>query len=228
MSPADIARIMTAPTQVFAPDDEGTVHVLKYWAEPIATTVTITDGKLSEVALDVAGVDDPALPNFSRAAWLGMNRAVVLQRLGAPSENRLRDCDGMIVEQMIFERPGEPAVSIFLVDGRVAAKKVGKSFPFDLLGFALPLMRAEDESGELTARSKMNRVAVGMKETELRVQFGEPKLRVPYAFRGHSAERTIYETSPGQSFGSFTLIDGVVVDFEDGGNTSLNQVLDGR
>jgi hypothetical protein len=117
-----------------------------------------------------------------------MNRAVVLQRLGAPSENRLRYCDGLIVEQMIFERPGETDVSIFLVDGRVAAKKVGKSFPLDLLSFALPLMPAEDESGEIADRSKKRLVAVGMKESELRAQFREPKLRVPYTFKRHSAE----------------------------------------
>ena len=43
-----------------------------------------------------------------------------------------------------------------------------------------------------------------------------------------SSEHAIYETSPGKWFGSFTLIDGVLIDFADGGNTSLNQVLDGR
>jgi hypothetical protein len=79
MSAADVARVMAAPAQVDEADDDGTVRVLKYWAEPIATTVTIIDGKLSGVALDIAGVDDPALPNFSRAAWLGMSRTAVMQ-----------------------------------------------------------------------------------------------------------------------------------------------------
>lgn len=159
MSPADIARVMAASSQVDAADDEGTVRVLKYSAEPIATTVTITDGKLSGVALDVAGVDDPALPNFSRAAWLGMSRTAVLQRLGMPAENHLRNCDGMNVEQMIFERPSEPNVSIFLVDGRVAAKKVGRSFPIDILGFTPPLAAdpADDESDEIADRPRRPR-----------------------------------------------------------------------
>jgi hypothetical protein len=150
MSRADITRVMAAPPQVDAADDEGTVHVLRYSAEAIATTVTITDGKLSGVALDIAGVDDPALPNLTRAALLGMNRIAVLQRLGMPAENHLRDCDEMNVEQMIFERPGEPDVSIFLIDGRVAAKKVGRSFPIDILSFALPLAPDPAESVEDT------------------------------------------------------------------------------
>jgi hypothetical protein len=230
MSQADIARVMGVPSQVTAADDEGTVVVFRYSAEPIATTVTITDGKLSAVALDVAGVDDPALPKFARAAWLRMNRATVLRILGMPAENHLRHCDGMNVEQMIFERPGEPDVSIFLIDGRVAAKRVGRRFPADVLAFALPLAPDPpgDKGDETADQSQQQLVAVGMKESELRAQFGEPKLRVPYPFKGHAAEHAIYETSPGKSFGSFTLIDGVLIDFADGGNTSLNQILDGR
>jgi hypothetical protein len=231
MSPADIARVMGAPAQIDAAnDDEGTVRVLKYWAEPIATTVAITNGKLSGVALDIAGVDDPALPNFTRAAWLGMSRTAVLQRLGAPTESQLRSCDGMKVEQMMFERPGEPDVSIFLIGGRLAAKKVGRSFPGDILGFTLPLAPdpADDESDKIAEGSRLRLVAVGMKESELRAQFGTPKLQVPYTFKGHAAEHAIYETNPGKSFGSFTFIDGALIDFADGGRTSLHQVLEGR
>jgi hypothetical protein len=230
MSQSDIARVMAAPSQVAAADDEGTVRVLKYLAEPIATTVTITDGKLSGVALDVAGVDDPVLPNFARAAWLGMSRTNVVQRLGIPAENHFRDCDRMSVEQMIFERSGEPDVSIFLIDGRVAAKKIGSLFPADILGFALPLKPdpADGLPDEIVDRSQKQLVAVGMKESELRAQFGAPKLQTHYSFRGHAAEHAIYEMSPGKSFARFTLIDGVVIDFADGGNTSLDQILDGR
>jgi hypothetical protein len=125
--------------------------------------------------------------------------------------------------------PGEPDVSIFLIDGRVVAKKLGRLFPIDILSFALPL--APDpghDSDEIADRSKIQVVAVGMKESELRAQFGAPKLQVPYTFKGHSAEHAIYETSPGKSFGRFTLVDGIVIDFADGGHTSLTQFSMGR
>jgi hypothetical protein len=179
MSQADIARVMAGPPQVGATDDEGAVRVLKYSAEPIATTVTIIDGKLSGVALDVAGVDDPTLPSFARAAWLGMNRASVLRILGTPVENHLRHCDGMNIEQMIFEHPDGPDVSIFLIDGRVAAKRAGKSFPGDVLHFVLPLAPnpVDDEGDEVADRLQRQLVAVGMKESELRAQFGAPSCR---------------------------------------------------
>jgi hypothetical protein len=103
-------------------------------------------------------------------------------------------------------------------------------FPSDILGFVLPLApdRADEKSDDIAGRSKIQLIAVGMKESELRAQFGAPKLQVPYTFKGHAAEHAIYETNPGKSFGRFTLIEGVLVDFADGGNASLDQVLDGR
>jgi hypothetical protein len=136
----------------------------------------------------------------------------------------------MNVEQMIFDRPGGPDVSVFLIDGRVAARKVGRSFPAVVLGFALPLPPdpADDGSKEIAGRSQKQAVAVGMKESDLRALFGAPNLEVHYTFRGHAAEHAIYETSPEKLFGSFTLIDGVLIDFADGGSASLDQILDGR
>jgi outer membrane protein assembly factor BamE (lipoprotein component of BamABCDE complex) len=231
MSAVDVERIMGKPAQVDVADDEdSSVRVLKFPTEPIATTITITEGKLSGVAIDVAGVDDPKLPNFSRAAWLGMSRTAVLQMLGTPAEDHLQDGYGMTVEQMIFERPCLPDVSVFLIDGHVAAKRVGRSFPADILGFALPLAPdpSDDETDDLPDRTKERRIAVGMKESELRAQLGSPKLQVGYTFKGRHAEYTIYETKPGKSFGRFIFIDGVLTDFADGGHTPLRQVLDGR
>jgi hypothetical protein len=231
MSTADVERIMGRPAQVdIAEDEESSIRVLKFLAEPIATTVTITDGKLSGLALDVAGVDDPQLPNFSRAAWLGMSLTTVLQMLGSPAEDHRKDGYGLTVEQMIFERPCLPDVSIFLVDGRVAAKKVGRSFPTDILGFTLPLAPdpADDEIDDIPGWTKEGRIAVGMKESELRAQLGAPKLEVGYPFKGRHAEYAIYETNPDRSFGRFTFIDGVLTEFADSGNTPLRQVLDGR
>jgi hypothetical protein len=230
MSEADVARIMGAPAQATVADETERISVLQYPAEPIATTVTITDGKVSGVALDVAGVDDPALPNFSRAAWLGLSRTAVLQMLGSPADDQHRDGYGLTVEQMIFERPCLPAVSVFLIDGRVAAKKVGRTFAGDILVFALPLAPdpADEEIDDVANWSNEQRVAVGMKASELRARLGSPKLQVGYSFRGRPAEYAIYETNAGRSFDRFTFVDGILTEFADGGDVPLNQVLDGR
>jgi hypothetical protein len=231
MSAGDVERIMGGPAQAesFVSAD-GKLRVLKFPAEPIATAVTITDDSLSGVALDIAGIDDPTLPNFSRAAWLGMSRSVVLQMLGAPVEDRLQDGYGMTAEQMIFERPGDPDVSIFLIDGRVATKKVGRSFLADILSFALPLApdHGDDEIDDVADRPKQQGVQVGMKASELQALFGSPKLHVDYKFKGRPAEYAIYETDPGKSFGRFTFVNGILTEFADGGKTPLSQILDGR
>jgi hypothetical protein len=231
MSAGDVERIMGAPAQAdsFVRED-GELRVLKYPAEPIAAVVTIIDDRLSGVALDIAGIDDPTLPNFSRAAWLGMSRSVVLQMLGAPVEDRLRDGFGMTAEQMIFERPGGADVSVSLVNGRVVSKKVGRSFPADILSFTLPLAPdpTDNEIDDVADGPQQQSVQVGMKASKLPTLFGAPKLRVAYTFKGRPAEYAIYETSPGKSFGRLTSIDGVLTEFADGGKTPLNQVLDGR
>jgi hypothetical protein len=231
MSAGDVERIMGAPVQAESlVREDGKLRVLKYPAEPIATTVMINDDRLSGVALDIAGIDDPTLPNFSRAAWLGMSRRVVLQMLGAPVEIRVEDGYGMTAEQMIFERPCEPDVSIFLIDGRVVTKKVGRSFPADILSFALPLVpdHEDDEIENVADRLKERGVQVGMKASELHTLFGAPKLHVDYKFKGRPAEYAIYEMSPGKSFGRFTFVDGILTEFADGGKTPLSQILDGR
>jgi hypothetical protein len=181
------------------------------------------------VALDIAGIDDPTLPNFSRAEWLGMSRSVVLQMLGAPVEDRLRAGYGVTAEQMILERPRKPDVSIFLIDGRAVTKKVGRSFPADIVSLALPLAPnpADSEIDDVADGPEQQIVQVGMKASKLPILFGAPKLQVSYTFKGRSAEYAIYETSR-KSFGRFTSIDRILTEFADGGYTPLSQVLDGR
>jgi hypothetical protein len=229
MPATDVERTMGTPAQVNTAGDASSVRVLKYPDEPIGTIVTISDAKLSGVALDIAGSDDRALPTFSRAAWVGMSRTAVLQILGMPAEDRLRDGYGITVEQMIFKRASTPDVSIFLIDARVVSKKVGTSFPADILGFALPLPPDPNaQIDDVLPSPKEQRVAVGMKASEVQAVFGPPKLQVDYTFKGRPAAYAIYETNRDKSFGRFTFIEGVLIEFADGGATPLNHVLDGR
>jgi hypothetical protein len=190
MSRDDVDRVMGRPTAVDSFLSEGRdAHVLKYSTEPIATTVTVIDDRLSGVSLDIAGTDDDTLPTFSRMASLGMSRAAVLRMLGTPADDRLRDGFGMTVEQMIFARPNMPDVSVFLINGRVAAKKVGRSFPTDILSFALPLApdSSDDEIDDVASPPQERRVRVGMEERELPVLLGAPKHQVNYTYKGKPA-----------------------------------------
>ena len=62
---------------------------------------------------------------------------------------------------------------------------------------------------------------------DARALFGAPKLLVPYSFKGRPAEYGIYEIGKGGSFGCFTFIDDVLIEFADGGRLPLDQILSG-
>src|SRR5262249_52729714 len=103
MPAAEVERIMGAAAGVETYDGAGaSVRVLDFAREPIATKVTLSDGTLSGIALDIAGVDERSLPAYTRAAWLGMHRAAVVRMLGTPTEDRLHDGFGLAVEHLIF------------------------------------------------------------------------------------------------------------------------------
>jgi hypothetical protein len=150
--------------------------------------------------------------------------------LGTPADDRRRNDYGMSVEQMVFTRPNLPDVSVFLINGRVAAKKVGRSVPPDILSFALPLAPdpADNEIDDVPDWRKESHVRVGMRASELPALFGASKHQVNYTFKGRSATYTVYETDPGKTLGRFTFIDGVLTEFADGGVMPLKQILEGR
>jgi hypothetical protein len=230
MAALDVERVMGRSAEVEAYEGTaGNVRVLRYRSEPISTKVSLSDGKVSGVALDIAGNDERALPSYSRSAWPGMHRSMVVKLLGGPAEDRLYDRFGMKLEHMIFERPGQPDVSVFLIGERVVSKKIGRDLSPDVLGFSLPL--AFDPAGEETdtrgVKHNREQIRVGIMVRHVQAMFGTPKLLVPYIFKGHPAEYGVYETAPDGSFGRFTFIDDVLCEFEDGGKTPLGQILTG-
>jgi hypothetical protein len=110
------------------------------------------------------------------------------------------------------------------------SEKIGRSFPIDILRFALPLAPdpGDNEIDGLADWTREPPIAVGMQDHELRMLLGAPKLRVGYTFKRRPAEYAIDAMSPGKSFGRSNFVDGVLTEFADGGNTPLHQVLEGR
>src|SRR5215471_2703913 len=208
MTAAEAARIMGTSASVASYSDDFNVRVLDFADEPIPTKVTIVNDTVSGVALDVARIDDHTLPSFSQAAWLGMNRATVLKALG-PAKGKLRHrFSNVTLDQLIFVRPGQPEVSVYLLDDRVIAKKVGRALPDDILRVVLPSPRdelAEDESEHI--------VRVGMTAAQVRALYGPPQFAVNSTFKGQPAEYAVFEIGAAKSFGRFTFIGGVLTEF---------------
>jgi len=231
MPGADVERVMGAPTELQAYDGpDGSVRVLNYPTEPIPATVSIFDGRVSGVRLDIARIDERGLPAYSRAVWLGMDRTTVLRILGVPAADQLHDRFDMKSEHMVFERPGHPDLSIFFIGDRVVNKKVGRDLPSGILGFALPVPHkaTNEETDALRAARSKRQIAIGMTIDEIQGLFGPPKHLVDYTFKGRPANYRIYQTDEDGSFGSFTFVDEILVEFAGGGRTPLSQVLDGH
>jgi hypothetical protein len=208
------------------------VQVFRYRSGPIAITVSFADGALSGVALDVARFGEMELPGFTQRVWPGVNRDAVLQLLGAPAEDHRREQYGMALEQMIFQPVAIAEVSVFFIDGWAVKTQTGRAIPADVFAVALPVSptatgEAVDACDDGWEKGD-GQVRLGTTEDDVKALYGHPKLHVEYRFKGRPADYAIYEAHGGRSFARFTFIDGVVTEFADGGETPLNQVLDGR
>jgi hypothetical protein len=223
----EVLQIMGPTADIAAQEGlGGKVRVLRYPLEPIPTKVTILDGRVSGVAVDIAFTDDRALPAYGRALWIGMSRLAVLRIMGAPGEDRSYAQFGLRLEQMIFERQGHPDLSVFLIGERVAKKQVGRELPQDVLSVSLPLA-PDGPDRETDAQGAKHKVNIGIGVRDVEAMFGAPRMSVPYSFKGQPAEYRIHETEPVGSFACFTFVDGVLVEFLDGGRVPLDLILNG-
>ena len=226
----ELARTMGVPTAVVASENSGVqLRVLRYAPEPMPIKVTLSDGKISALVLDITRIDDPASPAYGRPIWSGMHRTAVLRIMGAPAEDRLRDSFGMRLEHIIFERPGQSDLSVFLIDERVAAKRAGRALQPDIFSLRLPL--APNEADRATDgqddQSGSRQIRAGMSMRDVQALLGEPKMRVPYTVKGRPAEYRIHETASNGRFACFTFVDDVLGGFTDGGRFSLDELSGG-
>ena len=226
MPEADVERAMGAAAEVATPESAGVmVRVLKYRLSPIPAKITISDGRVSGVALDIAAADDRELPTYSRSVWPGIHRMAALHMLGAPAEDRFRESFGMKLEHMIFARAGEADLTVVLIDDRVVTRKAGRALPSDIFALSLPLATGAPDQG--IERPRSTRIHLGMSMGDAQALFGAPKHSVPYTFKGQPAEYRIYETGRDGSYGCLDFVDDVLVGFSEGGRVPLDQILSG-
>ena len=144
---AEVTAIMGQATKTSDYRNADTaLQTLDFSAMPIRSKVTLNNGRVSHVALDVFGVGQDDLPAFTHVAWPGLNSATVLRLLGAPHEARNHEFFDIKVDQLIFRRDGEPDVSLFFVADRLVAKRIGQGIPVDLFQVNLP--SPPDATGE--------------------------------------------------------------------------------
>ena len=209
MTAADVTRIMGEPAKVKSyVAGEVEMTRLEFPAGPIPSQVTLADGKVSAVKLDVFQVEKGDLPSFVRQAWPGMSGSGVRRGLGEASDVRHHTFFGIKVDQLVFRHSGEGEVSVFLVADRVVAKAAGQDIPAGIFHVALPAPQPADKGSTQGPQ-------VGMSESEVAPLYGAIKFRVDYVFNGQPASRTIVETHAASSFASLIFVDGILTEFED-------------
>ena len=230
MPVANVEEIMGTPAEFAESEVSGaTVRVLRYPLESIPTQVTILDRKVSGVAVDIAVTSERALPAYSRQVWIGMHRIAVLQMIGTPPVDRAYDRFGLHLEHMVFERAGQPDLSVFLINDRVVKKQTGRDLPTDIFSFMLPVTpnQVDQQAGAEGTKSVLDRIRIGIEMRDVEALFAAALMSVPYSFKGRVAEYRIYETGPGRPVECFTFVDGVLVEFAGWGRLPVDQILGG-
>ncbi len=199
MTEQEVVRIMGEPARVVGYDAAGISGRKLEFFGVIPSTVTLSDGKVSHVKLDVFRVEKDDLPAISRKAWPGMASGSVRRSLGEPSRICHYTFFGIKLGQWVYDTLGEPEVSVFFAPDRVIAKTLGRRIPQDIFQVRLPAPQPSDWAEE-------PRAGVAVAE--------ETKLHVDYVFNGQSASRIIFERRAKGSVTGFTFVDNRLVEFE--------------
>ena len=221
MTAQEVTRVMGEAAKEKRVVADGSESLRLEFSEKIPTEVTLSDGKLANVTVDVFRTDKGDLPAFSQKAWPGMASSAVRRMLGEPAEVLHHTFDGIDVDQWVYSHAGEACVSLYFRADRVIARAIGRDVPADLLQVDLPLPPKARSKGPPTAR-------VGMTEGDVKALYGAVKFRVDYVFNGQSASRVVFEPRGNGTFAGVTFVDGVVTGFEDLGLLPDDPSLQGR
>jgi hypothetical protein len=163
-----------------------------------------------------------ALSSSIRKAWPGLAESAVRHVLGDPADVLHHTFFGINVDQWVFARAGEADVSVFLRDGRVVARAVGRDVPKHVFHVDLPSQPDPESEGPLSSPR------VGMKASDIAKLCGPVKFRVNYVVNGQGASRVVFEPRGKGTFAGVTFVDGVATGLEDLGRLLDDSVFQGR
>ena len=142
--------------------------------------------------------------------------------LGEPADVVHHTFFGINVDQWVFVRAGEAAVSVFFRDGRVVARGVGRDVPANLFRVDLP---SPPESG---SEGSVSTPRLGMVAGDIAKLDGPVKYRVDYVVNGQAASRVVFELRGKGTFAGITFVDGVATGLEDLGRFPDDPIFQGR
>ena len=190
----------------------GTTQIRKLnFMGAIPGQVTLSDGKVMHVMLDVFRMEKDALTSPIRQAWLGFASSAVRRALGEPAAVFRHSFFGIEIDQWIYSRADHRDASVFFRDDRVIAMTVGRDVPAALFQVALPSPPQGESEGPIR---ELREPRVGMPAHDVREFNNAPRFRVDYVRNGQPASREVYESRSNETFVAFTFVDGVMTEFE--------------
>src|SRR5262249_53507174 len=191
-------------------------------ADAIRGRVILRDGKVTHVALDVFRMEKDALSSSLRKAWPGLAHSAVRRVLGEPTDVLHHTFFGINVDQWVFARAGETDVSVFLRDGRVIARIVGRDVPQDPFRVDLPSQAGPESEGPLLSPH------VGMMSGDIAKLCGPVKFRADYVVNGQGASRVVFEPRGKGTFVSVTFVDDIATELENLGRLPDDPIFQGQ
>ena len=222
MTAQEVTRVMGEAAKETRFVADGIESLRLEFSGAIPTEVTLSDGKVASVTIDVFRTNKGDLPAFSHKAWPGIASSAVRRMLGEPAEVLHHTFYGIDVDQWVYSHAGEACVSVYFRADRVIAKAIGRDVPANLLQVDLPLPpKAESEGPLPTAR-------VGMTASDVKALYGAVQFRIDYVFNGQPASRVVFELQGKRTCAGVTFVDGVVTGFEDLGRLPDDPSFQGR
>ncbi len=170
MTQEQVEHIMGKPTDMkIFPNLDARVEILKFRREPMVTKVSMTDGNLSGVTIEVKPITRSNLPLYAKALQVGMNRQQVIEQMGQPLDERKKDLSIYQFEQLTFRKGNDLPINVLLRDGFVEAISTGLENPSQLLGVMVP---AAPTLSKQTSGS--HRIRIGMSPQQVVALFGPP------------------------------------------------------
>lgn len=220
MTAQQVLRIMGEPAKTTAFSTDGAEQCKLEFAGAVPTEITLADGKMSGVKLDVFRPDKTDLPAFGRAAWPGLAESAVRRALGEPIEIHHHNLFGVNVDQWVFVHAGQSDLSVFFRAKRVIARAIGREVPNDLFRVELP-SPPKAEGGMLAPH-------LGMTTSDIGELYDAPHYHDDYVFNGQPSLHAVYKVGETGTFTALTFVDGVVTELEDLGRMPDDPSFQGR
>jgi hypothetical protein len=190
-------------------------EVVRFDDEGVEVRATFLADRLVGVSLDLAGVEEAALPLLARLVKPGMTRGGVALLLGEPVRDRHWERPGLTLELMVFSPASKGKVSVLLANGLVVKVQNGDAVPENLLQVTLPIdpkgMETDAHIGEPMYVSSPR---IGMTEEEAKAIYGEPCQAQASTFKGLPVQYLLYELRDGSAYLRVTFTGGALTEFE--------------